>query len=75
MAVETAICNLPSKQVYFLILFSFFHIAMEERRIVVILIRVALAQVTQESPFDWRRITEMNVEESYKPCTKKTDKG
>ena len=44
---------------------------MEERGIVVILIRVALAQVTQESPFDWRRITEMNVEESNKPCTKK----
>ena len=46
MAVETAIGNLPTKQVYFLILFSFFHIAMEERGIVVILIRVALAQVT-----------------------------
>lgn len=69
MTVETAICNLPSKQVYFLILFSFFHIAMEERSIVVILIRIALAQVTQESPFDRRRITEMNVEERYKQCT------
>ena len=69
MAVETAICNLPTKQVYFLIIFSFFHIAMEERSIVIILIRIALAQVTQESPFDRRRITEMNVEESYKQCT------
>ena len=74
MTVETAICNLPSKQVYFLILFSFFHIAMEERSIVVILIRIALAQVTQESPFDRRRITEMNVEERYKQCTSQATK-
>ena len=75
MAVVDRHLQLATKQVYFLIIFSFLYIAMEERSIVVILIRIALAQVTQESPFDWRRITEMNVEESNKPCTKKTDKG
>ena len=66
--------QLATKQVYFLIIFSFLYIAMEEISIVVILIRIALAQVTQESPFDRRRITEMNVEESDKQCTSQATK-